>query len=56
MQTILLCLQKQGLKTAPELAVDDGALEFWKALAQVFPTTEVQRCWVDKTAKALILY
>lgn len=50
---LLLRLQDQGLKTAPELAIEDGALGFWKALAQVFPTTRVQRCWVYKTANVL---
>ncbi len=50
---LLLRLQDQGLRTAPELAIGDGALGFWKALAQVFPTTRVQRCWVHKTANIL---
>ena len=27
------------------LAVGDGALEFWKALREVFPDTREQRCW-----------
>ncbi|MCX5103308.1 MULTISPECIES: transposase [unclassified Streptomyces] len=35
---------------APVLAVGDGALGFWKALAEVFPTTRETRCWVHKTA------
>lgn len=35
------------------LAVGDGALGFWKALAEVFPETRHQRCWVHKTANAL---
>jgi transposase-like protein len=52
-KSLLLRLQEQGLKTAPELAIGDGALGFWKALAQVFPTTRVQRCWVHKTANVL---
>jgi transposase-like protein len=52
-KSLLLRLQEQGLKTAPELAIGDGALGFWKALAQVFPTTRVQRCWVHKTANIL---
>jgi transposase-like protein len=34
---LLLRLVAPGLKTDPELAVGDGALGFWKALAQVFP-------------------
>jgi transposase-like protein len=46
-------LQDQGLQVAPELAIGDGALGFWKALAQVFPNTRVQRCWVHKTANVL---
>jgi putative transposase len=52
-KTLLLRLQDQGLKNAPELAIGDGALGFWKALAQVFPPTRVQRCWVHKTANVL---
>ena len=31
----------------------DGALGFWKALDQVYPTTRAQRCWVHKTANVL---
>ncbi len=50
---LLLRLQDQGLNVAPGLAVGDGALGFWKALAQVFPSTKVQRCWVHKTANGL---
>lgn len=50
---LLLRLWDQGLNVAPELAVGDGALGFWKALAQIFPTTRVQRCWVHKTANVL---
>jgi transposase-like protein len=30
---------------APDLAVGDGALGFWTALREVFPTTREQRCW-----------
>lgn len=52
-KSLLLRLQDQGLKDAPELAIGDGALGFWKALAQVFPTTRGQRCWVHKTANVL---
>ena len=39
--------------TAPELAVGDGALGFWAALREVFPSTREQRCWVHKTANVL---
>jgi putative transposase len=52
-RTLLLRLQDQGLADAPELAIGDGALGFWSALRQVFPTTKVQRCWVHKTANIL---
>ncbi|MGW2650529.1 IS256 family transposase [Streptomyces sp. NPDC001393] len=38
---------------APVLAVGDGALGFWKVLAEVFPETREQRCWVHKTANVL---
>ncbi|WP_371129722.1 transposase [Streptomyces sp. 2231.1] len=38
---------------APVLAVGDGALGFWKGLAEVFPETREQRCWVHKTANVL---
>ncbi|MEY9484237.1 putative transposase [Streptomyces calvus] len=38
---------------APVLAVGDGALGFWKALAEVFPETREQRCWVHKVAHVL---
>ncbi|RZB14808.1 IS256 family transposase [Streptomyces sp. F001] len=35
------------------LAVGDGALGFWKALAEVFPEARHQRCWVHKIANVL---
>ena len=46
-------LHKQGLAQPPELAVGDGALGFWKALAKQWPETRTQRCWVHKTANVL---
>jgi len=46
-------LQNRGLVIAPELAVADGALGFWKALGEIWPTTREQRCWVHKTANVL---
>src|SRR5947207_1188165 len=33
--------------------IPDGALGFWKALGEVWPTTREQRCWVHKTANIL---
>ncbi len=50
---VLLDLKVRGLHEAPKLAVGDGALGFWGALEEVFPTTRHQRCWVHKTANVL---
>jgi transposase-like protein len=50
---LLLDLKSRGLADAPQLAVGDGALGFWKALSQVYPSTRPQRCWVHKTANVL---
>ena len=50
---LLVDIQARGLTIAPELAVADGALGFWKALEEIFPTTRQQRCWVHKTANVL---
>jgi transposase-like protein len=50
---LLLDLKRRGLKRGPKLAVGDGALGFWKALAQVYGETRQQRCWVHKTANVL---
>jgi putative transposase len=50
---LLVDLKARGLVIAPELATGDGALGFWKALEEVFPTTRHQRCWVHKTVNVL---
>src|SRR6266849_4884662 len=50
---LLLDLKQRGLTIDPKLAIGDGALGFWKALPQVFGTTQAQRCWVHKTANVL---
>ena len=50
---LLLDCKQRGLVVDPKLAVGDGALGFWKALKQVYPTTREQRCWVHKTANVL---
>lgn len=47
---LLRGLKKRGLMEDPELAIGDGALGFWTALRDVYPTTREQRCWVHKTA------
>lgn len=51
--SVLLDVKSRGMTIDPKLAVGDGALGFWKALPQVFPSTRVQRCWVHKTANVL---
>jgi putative transposase len=50
---LLLDLRRRGLSVAPELAVADGALGFWKAAGEVWPKARGQRCWVHKTANVL---
>jgi transposase-like protein len=49
---VLRSLRKRGL-AAPVLAIGDGALGFWGALREVFPSTREQRCWVHRTANVL---
>jgi len=44
--------KRRGMR-APVLAVGDGALGFWAALREVFPTTREQRCWFHKIANVL---
>jgi putative transposase len=50
---LLLDVQTRGLTLEPKLAIGDGALGFWKAVRQVWPETQEQRCWVHKTANVL---
>ena len=50
---LLLDLKHRGLEQGPELAVGDGAMDFWAALHEVFGETREQRCWVHKTANVL---
>jgi len=50
---LLVDLKKRGLAIAPEIAVGDGAMGFWKALEEIFPTTRHQRCWQHKTLNIL---
>jgi putative transposase len=49
---VLIGLKARGL-VAPEVAIGDGALGFWAAIEEVFPSTRAQRCWVHKTANVL---
>jgi len=50
---LLVDLKARGLNAAPEVAVGDGALGFWKALEEAFPSTRHQRCWQHKTLNVL---
>ena len=50
---LLLSLKQRGLTIPPKVAVGDGALGFWAALRETFPTSREQRCWVHKTANVL---
>jgi putative transposase len=52
-RTLLLDLRRRGLDVQPELTIADGALGFWKAAGEVWPTAREQRCWVHKTANVL---
>jgi putative transposase len=51
--SVLRDLKKRGLEEGPKLAIGDGALGFWKAIAQIYPEAQWQRCWVHKTANVL---
>ena len=51
--TLLQGLKARGLNHVPAIAVGDGALGFWTALEEAFPSTKHQRCWVHKTANVL---
>jgi len=50
---LLIDIKRRGLEIAPDLAIGDGALGFWKAIEEAFPSTRHQRCWVHKTANVL---
>ena len=50
---LLVDLKARGLSITPEIAVGDGALGFWKALDEAFPSTRHQRCWQHKTLNIL---
>lgn len=50
---LLLDLKARGLAAAPELAVADGRLGFWKALGEIWTPMRPQRRWIHKTANVL---
>ncbi len=49
---VLLSLKDRGMN-APKLAIGDGAMGFWAALEEVYPTARQQRCWQHKTMNVL---
>ncbi len=49
---LLLNLKARGLST-PALAIGDGAMGFWGALEEIYPSTRQQRCWCHKTRNVL---
>ena len=52
-RSLLRALKQRGLTHGPAAATGDGALGFWVALAEEFPQTHPQLCWVHKTANVL---
>ncbi len=51
-QAVLLDLKSRGLE-ALKLAIGDGAMGFWAAMEEVYPSTKSQRCWVHKTLNVI---
>ena len=49
---VLLGMKQRGF-TRPAKLAGDGALGFWAALSEVYPTTRTQRCWMHKTGNVL---
>ena len=49
---VLLNLKEWGMN-APKLAIGDGAMGFWAAMDEIYPTTRQQRCWQHKTMNVL---
>ena len=52
-QELLRDLKGHGLENLPVVGVGDGALGFWSALEEEYPTVREQRCWIHKTANIL---
>lgn len=49
---VLLNLKSRQMN-CPKLAIGDGAMGFWAALEEVYPTSRQQRCWMHKTMNIL---
>jgi transposase-like protein len=52
-RSLLRDVKRRGVTQGPAVAVGDGALGFWAAVAEEYPQTRPQRCWVHKTANVL---
>ena len=52
-KNLIRSLKDRGLSKAPKVAVGDGALGFWSAISEEFPSTDHQRCWVHKACNIL---
>lgn len=50
---LLLDLKNRGLTESPSIATGDGAMGFWGALTEIYPSAVHQRCWVHKTGNIL---
>ena len=50
-ELLLRLRDDNALAIPPELAIGDGALGFWKALHEVWPSTRQQRCWVHSVPR-----
>ena len=50
---VLQDLKRRGLSQGPLLGIGDGALGFWSALEEEYPSCRHQRCWVHKRANVL---
>jgi transposase-like protein len=51
-KSVLRDLKARGMPP-PHLAIADGAMGFWRAMRDVYPQTEGQRCWVHKMINVL---
>lgn len=50
---LLVGLKAHGLSIAPEIAIGDSALGYWRVLEETFPSTRHQRCWLHKLVNIL---
>ena len=48
----IMDLKSRGMNE-PQLAIADGAMGFWKAASELWPSTKGQRCWLHKMGNVL---